>query len=245
MVNRLLLQLRRLYLRYRPNYAIKLRGECILCGLEGQRHIDLCLACETELPVISHCCRRCALPLLNSYSPYCGQCLHAPPPFTRTVAVWLYHPPIAQLIGGFKYHKHYSYGRTLALAASGKFANAYSDTCLPDIIAPTPLHWWRQFKRGFNQSAHLAEQLSSSLGIPLERPLQRHKTTAAQQSLNAKQRKQNLKGAFTVMGDVQGKTIAIVDDVMTTGATADEISRCLLAAGATEVHIWCLARTPA
>jgi ComF family protein len=158
--------------------------------------------------------------------------------------MWQYRYPIAQLIADFKYHRHYSYGHNLAKAASIRFASAYLNEQYPDFLVPTPLHWRRRLMRGFNQSEQLAATLSSSLQIPVAPLLKRPQYTAPQQSLNRPQRQQNLRGAFSVSGNVEGKRLAIIDDVMTTGATATEISRCLLQAGAAEIHIWCLARTP-
>jgi ComF family protein len=221
-----------------------IKGQCILCADKGQDTADICQACETDLPRVGHQCLRCALPLTDADQTECGQCLQAPPPFQRTHAPWLYQPPTAQLISAFKYRRHYSCGRTLAIIASASIVSAYKYDRLPDIITPTPLHWYRHLQRGFNQSEHLASVFAKQLHRPMQHLLKRNKATPAQQLLNARKRRQNLRGAFQVIGEVQGKTVAVVDDVMTTGATVSEISQVLLNAGAKEVHIWVLARTP-
>ncbi len=116
----------------------------------------------------------------------------------------------------------------------------------PDTIIAIPLHWRRYWQRGFNQSELLANSLSRQLKIPLVKALTRCRSTTMQQSLNAEQRQRNLHNAFAVTKPelIQGRRIALVDDVMTTGATATEVARTLLSAGAGEVHIWVLARTP-
>lgn len=116
----------------------------------------------------------------------------------------------------------------------------------PDTIIAIPLHWRRYWQRGFNQSELLANSLSRQLKIPLVKALKRCRSTTMQQSLNAEQRQRNLHNAFAVTKPelIQGRRIALVDDVMTTGATATEAARTLLSAGANEVHIWVLARTP-
>ncbi len=225
-----------------PNFSII--GQCILCGDSAQAGLDICPPCVAELPTLGHCCPRCALPLADGDGSDCGQCLLLPPPFSRTEAAWCYQPPIAQIISGFKYNHHYCYGKTLAVLMHRKIAGAYLHDALPDRITATPLHWSRLLRRGFNQSEQLARYYAKQLAIPLITAVKRRKATPAQQSLDALQRQQNLRGAFTVVEDVTGMCIALVDDVMTTGATASEISRCLLDAGAAEVHVWCLARTP-
>lgn len=231
--------------RYNQLTALfKLDGQCILCGGNSRRALDICQPCEQELPVIGNGCQRCSLPLLSTDSGQCGQCLQSPPPFQRSFALWRYSPPIAQLIAGFKYSHHYSYGRSMAQMMAAALADNYHPADLPDQILPAPLHWTRRLKRGFNQSTQLATPIAARLHLPVCSPLKRIKSTPPQQSLGAARRQQNLRGAFAVCAEVTGQRLAIVDDVMTTGATAAEMSRCLLAAGAKEIHIWCLARTP-
>jgi ComF family protein len=108
------------------------------------------------------------------------------------------------------------------------------------------MHWRRRLQRGDNHAHYLAQIFSEQLGIPLLRGVKRQRYTQPQESLSKAQRRANLKRAFAVSSklDLTGMRLAIVDDVMTTGATANALSQCLLNAGATQVHIWCLARTP-
>lgn len=221
-----------------------LPGHCVLCGCASGRPLDLCPDCEADLPWLQQACRRCALPLAHTDKQYCGRCQRSPPPFVRAEATWHYAAPVAQLIGGFKYHSHYSYGHVLAKLCPKKIVSTYYDRPVPDLIVPTPLHWWRQLGRGFNQSEQLARQLAAATDRPVCRAVLRHRRTPPQQGLNAQQRQKNLQSAFRTVLPVAGRSVALVDDVMTTGATASAISHCLLAAGATQVHLWCLARTP-
>lgn len=216
-----------------------LPGQCILCGAASRQRADICQNCLPELPLLESHCLRCALPLPETVAE-CGQCLRQPPPFQHTVAGWIYQTPVKQLISSLKYQRQYSHGRVLAEL----LAKRLSPYPLPDFIVPTPLHWSRHWQRGFNQSELLSQQLAKQLSIPISHCLKRIRRTPSQQQLNAKQRQRNLRGAFVVRGNIEGKSFAIVDDVVTTGSTARETSQVLMAAGASEVQIWCLARTP-
>lgn len=225
-----------------PNY-------CVLCGLRSHRTVPLCIDCQAELRPNSHCCRRCAIPLApnqGSAGPLCGSCLQAPPPFQRVIAPWLYDEHLAYLIQRWKYQGE---RRLTPLLASLWLQHAAQPTPV-DAMIPVPLHWRRQWQRGFNQAELLGRQLRSSCpalkACALQhRAVRRHRATAAQSGMNARQRTGNLKGAFTAHQPCDNLRIAIVDDVLTTGATAAELARVLRAAGASHIEIWCLARTPA
>lgn len=220
-----------------------LPGTCLLCGAYSQRALDICRACEQELPALGPHCQTCALPLPTP-ARHCGKCLRKPPRFSKTLAGWRYQGQTAQLISQFKYHHQHAYGRVLGELLARQIRSTYGHQPYPELIIPTPMHWWRQLRRGFNQSEQLARQLSLQLQIPLYRDIRRIRHSKAQQSLTARERQRNLRSAFRVGKALSGQCVALVDDVMTTGATANEISRMLLQAGAGEVHIWCLARTP-
>ncbi|ARN76349.1 hypothetical protein BST96_08885 [Oceanicoccus sagamiensis] len=215
----------------------------MLCGDIGQPGLDICHDCEVDLPRLGHHCQHCALPLPSPEQTLCGHCQLMPPPFQRTVAIYLYQYPVAELIAGFKYNRQLSYGKVLSLTGLNGFVSAYTYE-FPDIITPIPLHWRRRLKRGFNQSEQIATYLAKGMDIPTLPLLQRSQFTPPQQQLDAQQRRQNLRGAFEATQNLAGQCVAVVDDVMTTGATATEVSKVLLEAGAGEVHIWVLARTP-
>lgn len=240
--------LKRFYSRIITNCSsiIRINGQCILCGDCGQQSLDMCPPCEQSLSIIKHCCRTCAMPLLNHSELLCGDCLQHPPPFTHTQAIWTYGFPVAQLIAAYKYQRKLSYGQTLGEIAIRHIEDAYSQRPAPDYIVATPLHWRRQLARGFNQTDMLARHYSNRLQTPLLSGVKRKKLTQPQQSLDARQRKVNLRDAFSIANPkpIKGKLVAVVDDVMTTGATAKELSQTLLDTGAREVHIWVLARTP-
>lgn len=229
-------------------------GRCLLCGLAGARMhaADLCAACAADLPRIGHPCPLCGLPLPTPRSGApeslvlhpCGQCLLAPPPYRRCIAPLLYRPPVAQLIAHFKYGGRLPCGRLLCDELLRRLR------CEPDakadLIVPVPLHWRRRWTRGFNQAEIIGDELSRALRIPLQTGLlARSRPAPPQQSLSARQRRRNLRGAFVLRGSAPaGLDVALVDDVVTTGATAAEITGLLLEAGARSVQVWCLARTP-
>jgi ComF family protein len=119
-----------------------------------------------------------------------------------------------------------------------------------DILVPVPLHWRRRWRRGYNQSALLSHELKrhcpalGSIEI-VGNLLRRHRATAPQSGMTARARQRNLRGAFTVHRPCDNLRLAVVDDVLTTGATAAAAASALRSAGADHVEIWCLARTPA
>ncbi|WP_439106331.1 ComF family protein [Congregibacter sp.] len=149
----------------------------------------------------------------------------------------------------FMYRWKYIGEQRLSATAAKLLLNV--DICIKnaDIVLATPLHWQRQLRRGFNQSEDLLRALCglrSSLEPTPKKiaKLSRHKATKAQARATRSERLENLSGAFTIQGNVSGCSVAIVDDVCTTGATGNAMARVLLDAGASEVHLYCLARTP-
>jgi len=215
---------------------------CLCCGLPAS-DTGICRPCTKDLPWQHHACRQCALPLIDSKSPLCGQCLRKPPPFIQSFTPWTYDFPISQLINRFKHHGDLTCGKQLARLMANSIGNHYQDKMMPELLVPTPLHWRRFITRGFNQSQIIASELSTRLAIPLAIGARRIKATTQQQDLDRKTRHKNLKDAFVYKTSLNQKTVAIIDDVMTTGATAHALAECLLNAGVEQVHLWCLART--
>ena len=167
-----------------------------------------------------------------------------PPALAGVTAPVIYDEALGFLGGRWKYHGEVALVRTLARLG----LDAPRDRPAVDLRLPVPLHWRRLLTRGFNQSADLAELLGKQLGLPANprRPLLRRViATAAQAQASRQVRLHNLRGAFAVRGAVNGQRIALVDDVCTTGATAEAAADALLAAGAAAVYLWCIARTPA
>jgi len=169
----------------------------------------------------------------------CAHCQQADPAFERVQAPWLFTQPLQQLLHQFKFHGSLAAGNTLGRL----FAQQLEIEAKPDLIIPVPLHPKRLRERGYNQAAELARPIGKLLNLPLDtRSLQRIRHTNEQSSLNAKERRRNLRGAFHCNADLQNKRVVIVDDVVTTGSTANEIAKTLRRAGARHIEIWAAAR---
>jgi len=209
--------------------------DCQLCGDSGGPGL-ICTGCAAELPALPAHCPRCATPIPGGA--LCGECLKHPPAFDRTTALWRYEFPSDRMIQSLKYHAR--------LALAGFFAGMLARKSLPrvDLIVPMPLHPIRLAGRGFNQAVEIARPLSRLIAIPAEsRGVRRVKNTVPQTDLPYGERAKNVRGTFACNLDLSGRTIAIVDDVMTTGATLNELARILKRAGAARVENWVIART--
>jgi len=225
----------------------KNKQSCLLCDEPADDTTPICMACETELPWLGEHCQTCALPL-PAAGLTCGQCLLQPPAFEQVAAPWTYSFPIDSLITRFKHSAKWPFGHLLAELLAQSLHHRFADNLRrPDALVPVPLAARRLRQRGFNQAAMLARWLSNSLDIPCDEGLlSRIKDTSAQQDLSADARKKNLRNAFTLTpgASVRGRHLALVDDVLTTGATAQALARLLKDAGAAQVDVYCLARTP-
>ncbi len=219
---------------------------CLLCS-DPSPEQPICPPCELELPWLGAHCRICALPLPVS-GQHCGHCLRHPPSFSRVEAPWRFAFPVDSLIHRFKHRADWPCGRILAGQLQQHLEHAYSEGLeRPDLLLPVPLSASRLQARGFNQAEMLGHWLSRPLGIPCPAHLlQRPRETPAQQQLGARARWRNLQSAFALLRPdaLQHQHVALVDDVMTTGATAESLARLLIHAGARRVDLYCLARTP-
>lgn len=185
------------------------------------------------------------MPLPRNQPTRCGQCLVRTPSFTRCISAFEYRYPVDRLIVKFKYNQQLIIGKVLAYLAAEIIQQRMEDVELPDLLIPVPIHPKRLRQRGFNQALEIADVISQRLLVPVDyQSCTRLIDTAPQKSLSAKQRHSNLKGAFAVSHALADHSIAIIDDVMTTGATAEAIARCMIKAGASKVQVWTLARTP-
>ncbi len=220
---------------------------CVVCGGAGfaaEEPLDLCAECYREMPQIRRPCRRCSAPLPHAESNYglCGKCISNPPVCASSCAPFIYAEPVAGLVRRLKFNGDLVCGRTLGLLLADILANRAIDT--PEILIPVPLHASRHRLRGFNQALEIARPVAKQLRLPLDtRSCRRVRATGEQTGLNAQMRRRNVKGAFDVRPLGPIKHVAIVDDVITTGSTAEALCHALLSAGVERVDVWAVART--
>jgi ComF family protein len=235
-----------------PNFSSALRGakgerwpsECAVCRSFGRGR--LCEDCIARFAPRSVRCERCALPLPLA-APRCGPCLRDPPPFTWACAAVDYGHPWDGLVARFKFHA----ALDLAPLLARRMLEAHASMAHPlgQWLVPVPLSAERLRERGFNQSWELVRRLARRGRARADATLMRRtRDTAHQVDLAPARRSANVRPAFTVdprrRHELRGQRITLVDDVMTTGATLSEAAWTLLLAGAQEVDVWVLARTP-
>jgi ComF family protein len=217
---------------------------CALCAAASGSAL-LCADCAADLPVIECPCPVCALP--TGHRAICGECVRSPPPFAGTISALAYAFPVDRLIQRIKYGGNIALvdwaGAALAAAVRANFAHR-DPRLRPQWIAALPLSASRQRERGFNQAAEIAARVAAAAALPVFAPLERVRAGPPQAALEWTARQRNVSGAFAVRRPVRGTRIALVDDVMTTGATLAEASRVLIEAGAHRVECWVVARTP-
>lgn len=215
---------------------------CLLCDAPGVAGRDLCAACGLDLPHNPVACSLCALPLTANEHGLCGACLKHPPPLDGSLIPFRYAAPLDHLLLGLKFSQQLANARLLG----GLMADTIGERVitLPDGIIPVPLHAARLRERGYNQALELARPIAQRLAVPLcEGLVVRQKHTAAQSTLEKGARRRNIKGAFEVRGELPAH-IAIIDDVVTTGSTVNELARALRRGGAKQVVVWACARVP-
>lgn len=217
-----------------------LPARCLVCKEPGAGALDLCVACSGSLPWNSDACQRCAqpLPALES-TMLCGRCLRTPPRLEATASAFVYAAPVDGLLRRFKFHQDLAAGRLLGALLLER-ATALPR---PQALVPVSLHRARLRQRGYDQALELAKPLARGLGLPLCDVLRRVRATSPQSELDAVARRRNLRRAFAVHGAPPAH-VALIDDVMTTGATLHAAAQALRRAGVARVDAWVVARVP-
>jgi ComF family protein len=200
----------------------------------------ICAPCDASMPTIGAACPRCAL--ASPGGVLCGRCIARAPPFDVTLAAWRYAFPADRLLQAFKYDGRLALAEPLARAIAG--AVIARDAPLPERLLAMPLAPRRQRERGFNHAHEIARRLSAYVHVPLAQDLRRTRDAPPQAGLTLRERTRNVRNAFEANERVAGCAVAIVDDVMTTGATLAAAALAVRKAGAVRVEAWVVARTP-
>jgi len=214
-------------------------GACFVC--RGEARQVLCDACDADLPRLGGArCPRCAL--ASPAGALCGRCLARPPSYDATIAALAYDFPADTLVHALKFRGELALAPLLGVLLLRHIQA--EDLRGISFIVPVPLSGARLRQRGFNQASEIARPIARSAGKPIELELLgRVRDTAPQFDLPWSERQRNVRGAFSAGRALIGATVAVVDDVMTTGATLEEIAANLKAAGAARVVNWVVART--
>jgi ComF family protein len=226
--------------------APRLPSLCAVCRGWGVQRV--CADCVQRFAVARPRCRRCALQVPEGVD-VCGACLTDPPPYAHTLAAVDYDHPWDGLITQFKFHAALDLAPALTERMLAARVEATASASAPALLVPIPLSDARLRERGYNQAWELTKRLGAALHCPIDATLLlRVKDTPHQLAFPPEQRAGNVRAAFAVepkrRAELHSRSITLVDDVMTTGATVAEATRTLIQAGASEVNVWVVARTP-
>lgn len=226
---------------------------CVICRARGDAGLALCASCREDLPWQRPGCPRCGDPRVSgSAGAPCGSCQRQPPAFQRVIAPLAYRPPVDEFIRRWKYQGQLPLGPMLAALWVAGCAPSAATGLRPhphvNLLVPVPLHRSRLLERGFNQSLEFGRCLSRRLGITLAaRCLIRRRAGVSQSLLTAADRRRSQRGVFAVdpartPAGLAGARVALLDDVVTTGSTANACAEKLLDAGAAQVEVWAISR---
>ncbi len=228
--------------------ALVLPDVCQICELLIPARIGggICLGCISNIRRIDHACRRCGAPIPSVVGPAqdCLHCRHGRWPAQRVLSFGVYHGTLGKAVVLMKQPGSEPLAHSLG-KLMGRWLRVMPDRSEFDFIVPTPKHWIRRITQPHNSSELLAEQIGIALKTPIDRhTLKRIRSTAKQGTLMRHERAENVKGAFKVAHRKKflGKRLLVIDDILTSGATAAEMVTVLLAAGAEHIEVACLAR---
>lgn len=219
---------------------LRLSSICALCNQFHDSKIAVCSHCIELMPLLGPSCHYCAYPLPDMHYLICGQCIKKKPYFDRTIVNYTFEEPLRSLLHHFKYRNELYLGTFLSCLI---LKSVQTHTNLPQCLIPIPMHPQRIKLRGFNQAAILARLLAKKLQLPYDlSSCQKILNTMPQASLDSKQRQKNLRHAFRTK-KIPYQHVALIDDLLTTGYTANELALTLKKSGVKQVDVWCCART--
>ena len=212
---------------------------CLVCGDEKTDKSDICDKCRDFLSIINIFCPACGV---SSKKPLiCGNCQKTQPYFDSTYTGFNYSAPMDGFVKRLKYDKQLEFARTLGELFAARWMG--QSTPQPELIVPVPLHRERLRERGFNQSLEIAREVGKRPELRIDyQSVIRVKPTPPQTDLPLKKRRSNVRNAFKVIKPIEAQHVAILDDVMTTGSTADELARCLKQSGVERIDVWTVTR---
>jgi ComF family protein len=216
---------------------------CVICGCSGYAGRDICEICYRELPWIESSCVQCAIPLADGSGEQlkCGNCLQKSPDFDHSLSLFSYESNAVSLVHQLKFNEKLACSRLLGNMLAD--AVQHKGIALPDRVLPVPLHNRRLRQRGFNQSIELARPIARRFNLSLDvTSVGRIHETRPQTGMNKKQRRRNMQNAFRMIKPVEARHVVIVDDVVTTTSTVNELARVLKKAGVQRVDVWSIAR---
>ncbi len=217
---------------------------CLHCEDAGHNDLDICKQCFQRLPWVKSACQRCALPLPAGSASSCGACGNREIYFNHASTPFQFDGFIRDAIYQFKFNHKLNQGKLLAELLLQHIKD--KQLAIPELIVPVPLHKKRMQQRGYNQALEIARFICKDFNSELNYDVvYRNRDTSVQMDLPAKQRHKNVKGAFSVKDNslvFKNKNICIVDDVMTTGNTVNEVAKCIRESGAKNIDVWCIAR---
>lgn len=220
--------------------SLRLPVLCALCNQFHKGKLAVCSPCHALIEPLGPACRHCAYPLPNANYLICGRCIKKPPHFDQAFIAYQFTEPLRSLLHQFKYHN----GLYLCSFLSHLILRSLEDqSSTPQCLIPVPMHPQRIKLRGFNQAAVLTQSLAKTLQLPYDlMSCQKIINTVPQASLDGAQRQKNLRQAFKVK-KLPYHHVALIDDLLTTGSTANELALTLKKSGVQQVDIWCCART--
>lgn len=212
---------------------------CALCSQFHKNTMAVCQDCLALFKPIDQACRRCAYPLFDATSLLCGQCIKTPPAIDEAMTTYLFEEPLRRIIHQFKYHQ----GLYLASFLCQLMVMAWEKHPIPiQCLMPIPMHPKKFRQRGFNQAAVLTRLIARRLQVPycLTSGIKTI-NTPAQASLDGVKRRKNLENAFAFRA-IPYPHVTLIDDLLTTGSTANAVAHVLKKQGVKKVDIWCCAR---